>query len=101
MPDASPAFSGEAALRQPVRAPDQPPEGAKERPYFSRGNFHVHSEPGILLSRKPPNTQVGNRWALKKTMAEKNGQGINPIFLGLFRAQFRRKPQQEAEKQCR
>ena len=29
--------------------------------------------PGILLSRKPSRTQ-GNRWFLKRTMVEKNGE---------------------------
>ena len=45
----------------------------------ARGNFHVHSEPRdpIFLSRKPPNNPNGDRF-LKRTMAEKNGQGINP-----------------------
>ena len=34
--------------------------------------------PGILLFRKPSKTQVGNSRFLKRTVVEKNGQGINP-----------------------
>ena len=33
---------------------------------------------GILLSRKPPKTLGKWIWFLKRTMAEKNGKGINP-----------------------
>ena len=33
--------------------------------------------PGILLSRKPPETRENGRF-LKRTMIENNGQGINP-----------------------
>ena len=34
--------------------------------------------PGILLSRKPPQTQENRIRFLKRTMVEKNGKGINP-----------------------
>ena len=34
--------------------------------------------PGILLSRTPPQTPVKRIRFLKRTMSEKNGQGINP-----------------------
>ena len=51
--------------------------GARGR-RLSRATFHVILSRDPILFRKPSETQGNSDRLLKRTMVEKNGQGINP-----------------------